>query len=110
MAVPHRDSGKIAKTLTLQKFEQGQDWYLQLSVKDASTKENSVSMGLPISGPELYTLKTLAEVSLTICLHRQSSKSLVAGVPAEIAHVSFLLRVRWHWSGSCSGCPVHSSR
>lgn len=58
-----RDSGKIAKTLSLQRFDQGQDWYLQLAVKDSASKENSATMGLPISGAELYTLKTLSEVS-----------------------------------------------
>ncbi|CAL8463140.1 g2674 [Coccomyxa elongata] len=55
------DSGKIAKTLSLQRFDQGQDWYLQLAVKDSASKENSATMGLPISGSELYTLKTLSE-------------------------------------------------
>ncbi|BDA47856.1 Single-stranded DNA-binding protein WHY2, mitochondrial [Coccomyxa sp. Obi] len=55
------DSGKIAKTLTLQRFDQGQDWYLQLAVKDSFSKEGSTTMGLPITGAELYTLKTLSE-------------------------------------------------
>ena len=69
-----RDSGKIAKTLSLQRFDQGQDWYLQLAVKDSASKDGSATMGLPITGAELYTLKTLSEVSRPCStLHAQPS-------------------------------------
>jgi hypothetical protein len=58
-----RDDGKISKTLSLQRFDQGGDWFLQLSVQDSINKDGSMKIGLPITGSELYTLKTLAEVT-----------------------------------------------
>ena len=58
----NRDGGKISKTLSLQRFEFGQDWFLQLAVTDSANQEGSVKLGLPLTGPELFTLKTLAEV------------------------------------------------
>ena len=59
-----RDDGRIAKTLSLQPFDQGgqQGFYLSLAVQDSASAEGSVKMGIPVSWPELYTLKTLAEV------------------------------------------------
>lgn len=82
----HRDSGKIAKTLTLQRFDQGQDWYLQLSVKDNGSKENSITLGLPITGPELFTLKTLAEVisGISNCCISPMSGPMCLALPAGI--------------------------
>ena len=64
-----RDDGKISKTLTLQPFGDKGDWYLGLDVKDAANKENSVKLGLPLTGGELHTIKALSEVSsLNACL------------------------------------------
>ena len=64
-----RDDGKISKTLSLQRFDQGGDWFLQLSVQDSANKDGSMKIGLPITGSELFTLKTLAEVNIPLCCH-----------------------------------------
>ncbi|CAK0784950.1 hypothetical protein CVIRNUC_008155 [Coccomyxa viridis] len=55
------DGGKISKTLTLQLLGEKGDWFLGLDVKDATNRENSVKLGLPITGAELHTMKTLSE-------------------------------------------------
>ena len=57
-----RDDGKISKTLTLQPLGDKGDWYLGLDVKDAAIKENSIKLGLPLTGGELHTIKALSEV------------------------------------------------
>ena len=59
-----RDDGKISKTLTLQPLGEKGDWFLGLDVKDATNRDNSVKLGLPITGAELHTMKTLSEVEL----------------------------------------------
>ncbi len=61
-----RDGGKISKTLTLQPLGEKGDWFLGLDVKDATNRENSVKLGLPITGAELHTMKTLSEVELRL--------------------------------------------
>lgn len=57
-----RDDGRISKTLTLQPLGEKGDWFLGLDVKDAANKENSVKLGLPLTGGELHTIKALSEV------------------------------------------------
>ena len=70
MAVLCRDDGKISKTLTLQPFGDKGDWYLGLDVKDAAMKENSIKLGVPLTGGELHTIKALSEVrALTHACH-----------------------------------------
>ena len=61
-----RDGGKISKTLTLQPLGEKGDWFLGLDVKDATNRDNSVKLGLPITGAELHTMKTLSEVGLRL--------------------------------------------
>lgn len=73
-----RDSGKISKTLSLQRFDQGQDWFLQLSVKDSTSKEN-MTMGLPVTGAELHTLKTLSEVTTFLQNFHRAILTLIRG-------------------------------
>jgi len=60
--MPRRDDSKISKTLTLQPFGDKGDWYLGLDVKDAARQENSVKLGLPLTGGELHTIRALSEV------------------------------------------------
>ncbi|CAL5228921.1 g12145 [Coccomyxa viridis] len=55
------DDGRISKTLTLQPLGEKGDWFLGLDVKDAANKENSVKLGLPLTGGELHTIKALSE-------------------------------------------------
>ncbi len=61
-STPRRDDSKISKTLTLQPFGDKGDWYLGLDVKDAARQENSVKLGLPLTGGELHTIRALSEV------------------------------------------------
>ena len=61
-----RDDGKISKTLTLQPLGEKGDWFLGLDVKDATNRDNSIKLGLPITGAELHTMKTLSEVELSL--------------------------------------------
>ena len=75
-----RDGGKISKTLTLQPLGEKGDWFLGLDVKDATNRENSVKLGLPITGAELHTMKTLSEVELRLCPHSLAMPSTSLGV------------------------------
>jgi len=84
-----RDSGKISKTLSLQRFDQGQDWFLQLSVKDSTSKEN-MTMGLPVTGAELHTLKTLSEVP-TPALLQKSCSAIIMIIRWDSACILMLL-------------------
>ena len=104
-----RDSGKISKTLQLQRFDQGQDWYLQLAVKDSAGKEGSATMGLPITGAELYTLKTLSEVSPYYLLAQKSrlpsdqnpasGTFCLIAVQLMISHVFWTFSIAWQTVG-----------
>ena len=69
-----RDDGKISKPLSLQPIGDKGDWFLGLDVKDAANKENSVKLGLPLTGGELHTIKALSEVNvLDSCLSSDST-------------------------------------
>lgn len=57
------EDGKVSKTLTLQPLGEKGDWFLGLDVKEAANKENSMRLGVPLTGAELHTVKTLSEVS-----------------------------------------------
>ena len=62
-STPRRDDSKIFKTLTLSPMSGDKgDWYLGLDVKDAARQENSVRLGLPLTGGELHTIRALSEV------------------------------------------------
>ena len=86
-AVLGRDNGKISKTLSLQPFGEKGDWYLGLDVKDANNKENSIKLGLPLTGGELHTIKALSEVMALPCM------------PTPWQH--------WQWSWSRTTSALH---
>jgi hypothetical protein len=63
ISAPCREDGKIIKTLRLSPLGDKGDWYLGLEVKDSVAKENSIKLGVPLSGAELLVIRNLSEVA-----------------------------------------------
>lgn len=96
-AVLCRDDGKISKTLSLQPFGDKGDWYLGLDVKDAANKDNSMKLGLPLTGGELHTIKALSEV-MTLLHACQCLDSTANRFRVEHDHICSLPHAGMHGS------------